>query len=82
MTLFIKEGCPACRHVSGVPLVFGMPGPITFEAEQRGELVLGGCVPMSDEGGNVLNLACLRCAYHWYDPDFEDEEDNEGEDEV
>jgi hypothetical protein len=76
MMLYIKEGCPACRHMAGVPLLFGMPGPPAFEAEQRGELVLGGCIPMYDQGGNRFNLACLRCAHHWYDPNFEDEEED------
>ena len=76
MTLYIKEGCPSCRHVAGVPLFFGMPGPQMFEAEQRGELVLGGCDPIQDQYGNVPNFACTRCAHHWYDPDFEDEEED------
>lgn len=81
MTLFIKEGCPSCRHLSGVPLLFGMPGPHMFEAERRGELVIGGCDLISDENGNLLNLACLRCAYHWYDPDYDEAEDEDEEDE-
>lgn len=75
MTLYIKESCPACRHLSGVPLFFGMPGPLAFDAERRGELVIGGCEQMSDANGNILNLACLHCAYHWHDPDFDDTEE-------
>jgi hypothetical protein len=27
-----------------VPIVYGMPGPEMFDAEARGEIVLGGCI--------------------------------------
>ena len=35
--------CPACGSKRVVGIVFGMPGVELFEAEQRGEVVLGGC---------------------------------------
>ena len=35
--------CPKCGAES-VPIVYGMPGPELIEKEQRGQVVLGGCV--------------------------------------
>ncbi len=37
--------CPACG-ADFIPVIYGMPGPDLVEAEERGEVILGGCVPM------------------------------------
>ena len=37
------ERCPECRELV-VPIAYGLPGPEMFEAAERGEIVLGGCV--------------------------------------
>lgn len=54
-------GCPGCSHGRLVPIVFGMPSMETFEAVERNEAVLWGCVlsdlPVSDP------VCCLEC--HW-----------------
>lgn len=39
--------CPTCGS-RGVLIVYGMPGPDLFEAAERGELLLGGCVVTDD----------------------------------
>ncbi len=36
--------CPTCG-AEFIPVIYGMPGSELFEAEERGEVVLGGCVP-------------------------------------
>lgn len=35
--------CPQCGSTM-TPIVYGYPGPDMFEAEERGEVVIGGCV--------------------------------------
>jgi hypothetical protein len=40
-----------------VPIVFGYPMPETFEAAERGEVVLGGCVI----DGNEPTARCPHC---------------------
>ena len=37
------ERCPECRGLV-VPIAYGLPGPEMFDAAERGEIVLGGCV--------------------------------------
>ena len=52
--------CPRCGHAM-VPLVYGLPGPDLFDAAQRGEVVLGGCVlPMSRDDEDS-DWACPVC---------------------
>jgi hypothetical protein len=36
--------CPACGSRDAVPIAYGYPSPETWEAEQRGEVVIGGCL--------------------------------------
>ncbi len=36
------DRCPSCGARS-IPIVYGYPLPETFEAADRGEVVLGGC---------------------------------------
>ena len=40
--------CPRCGSASR-EVVFGLPGPELFEAADRGEVVLGGCMIIDDE---------------------------------
>lgn len=56
-----KRRCPKCGAVAGVPIVYGLPGREAFEAEQRGELVLGGCV--IEEGAPTHQ--CVECGERW-----------------
>ena len=51
--------CPDCPEAHlGVPLVYGLPSADAFEAAERGELVLGGCLM---EPGPVPDWACPEC---------------------
>ena len=38
----VNVRCPACGR-PGIPIVYGLPGPETFVAAERGEVVIGGC---------------------------------------
>ncbi len=40
--------CPICS-APGILIVYGMPGPELFEAAERGDVVLGGCVFTGDD---------------------------------
>ncbi len=42
---------------SMVPVVYGMPGPDLFEASERGDVVLGGCVVSDD----IPAFRCRSC---------------------
>lgn len=53
--------CPKCGEAKTIPIVYGMPGPELFEAAERGEVVLGGCV-LGDE--NPV-WQCKACGAHW-----------------
>src|SRR4051812_39705026 len=51
--------CPDCPGApQGIPLVFGLPSFETFEAAERGEFVLGGCVM---DPGPTPRWACPHC---------------------
>jgi len=50
--------CLVCRG-RGVPIVYGMPGVELAEAENRGELVLGGCLPTDEDA------SYLQCGATW-----------------
>lgn len=49
--------CPRCGSTEAIRIVYGYPTSETFEASERGEIRLGGCVigPESPE------LECARC---------------------
>lgn len=53
--------CPACGAIAGVRIVYGLPSIEAFEAEQRGEIVLGGCVLEED----AATHACTACGQRW-----------------
>jgi hypothetical protein len=51
--------CPDCPGAPvGVPLIFGLPSVEAFEAAERGELVIGGCLM---ELGPTPRWACPQC---------------------
>jgi hypothetical protein len=53
--------CPGCQATVTVPIVYGLPSPETFEAAERGEVAIGGCVL------EVHNprWACPACEHRW-----------------
>ena len=50
---------PTCPRCGGPlrPIAYGFPGPEMFEAAERGEIVLGGCVVFDDQPRST----CVRC---------------------
>ena len=57
--------CPQCGSLDGTPIAWGYPGAGTFEAADRGEVVLGGCVVSADDPTH----SCTSCGYSWVHPD-------------
>lgn len=53
--------CPRCDSTRVVRIVFGLPTPEMFEAAERAEILLGGCVISEDEPTE----ACLECGYRF-----------------
>ena len=53
--------CPECEAKKTVPIVYGLPSPDTFEAAERGEVVLGGC----DIEPDNPRRACPACEHRW-----------------
>ena len=50
--------CDSCgKPLKVVPIVYGYPLPETFEAADRGEVVLGGCIVSDDDPP----YACASC---------------------
>jgi hypothetical protein len=64
----LKERCPSCGQVEGVPLVWGDPDEQTRKAAQRSELVLAGCM-IQPLGGAAPDYACLHCCHRWISQD-------------
>lgn len=56
--------CPRCGERDPLPIVYGLPSPPLFEAAERGEVALGGCVlPFASP-----SWRCRRCGREWAEP--------------
>ncbi len=53
--------CPDCGEGEPLHIVYGYPSHDTFEASERGELALGGCVVEADSPA----WRCHRCDHEW-----------------
>jgi hypothetical protein len=53
-----KNKCPLCNNKL-VDIVYGMPGPDLFEAYEKKQVALGGCVIYEDEEQPVYH--CYHC---------------------
>ena len=53
--------CPACGEVTGVRIVRGLPSVRDFEAEQVGEVFLGGCIVEPSQP----DYRCGACGFEW-----------------
>ena len=40
--------CPLCGE-TGIPILYGYPTTVSFEAAEREELHIGGCIVMADQ---------------------------------
>ena len=50
MNVLETARCPRCGvDAPMIPIVFGYPIPETFEAADRGEVILGGCVVWGED---------------------------------
>lgn len=55
--------CPKCGNDTGIPIVYGLPGPDLMESAQRGEVMLGGCLVM-DENPD-WRCTDAGCGHEW-----------------
>ena len=62
--------CPECEGTDVVPIVYGFPGPDLADAQNRGEVELGGCVVT----GADPEWRCKVCGHSW--PNSGDRDDN------
>lgn len=53
--------CPQCRERRGVDIIYGYPGFELVEQEQRGEIVIGGCVL----DAAAPDRHCQSCHHEW-----------------
>ncbi len=60
-----KRLCPSCGEVTGLPLIYGAPDKITWEAYQRGEVILAGCLVEANEGSGLADRQCSKCGHLW-----------------
>jgi hypothetical protein len=56
--------CPACGKRAGVRIIYGMPSHEVFEAEERGEVAIGGCIVGESDH------RCRECGFNWRSEDF------------
>lgn len=51
--------CPECNRPA-MPIAYGLPGPEMFEAAERGEIVLGGCMLDPDDPTHSCECGATR----------------------
>ncbi len=54
------SSCPVCGG-DGLEIIYGFPTQELFEAAQRGEVALGGCIV----GGEMPTTECRSCNHTW-----------------
>ena len=59
--------CPTCGSTDAIRIIYGLPTMEAFEASQRGEFALGGCMV----GPESPDYECLCCGngLPWVAPD-------------
>jgi hypothetical protein len=50
--------CPWCESTDTIPVLYGMPTYEAFEASERGELEIGGCLVLDPDGRDFVCKAC------------------------
>ena len=53
-----SASCPNCGSSDYIPILYGYPSPDAFEKEERGELILAGCVIFES---NPPRKQCKSC---------------------
>ena len=53
--------CPKCKSSKVIKIVYGMPDYSLQEDEEKGKVVLGGCVIHED----APKYHCKKCQYEW-----------------
>ncbi len=53
--------CPNCKSTNVVPIMYGMPSYEGFQASERREIILGGCIIYERQP----DYGCLDCEHWW-----------------
>jgi len=57
-----KNRCPECgASIKELPVVYGYPSAEMLEMQERGEIILGGCVVGQDPGYRIYG--CAKCSW-------------------
>lgn len=56
-----KYICPECKQKTGVNIVYGYPSAELFEAANRDEVALGGCIIDNEQP----DRCCISCKHEW-----------------
>jgi hypothetical protein len=55
-----RSACFSCGQLTGIPIVYGLPGADAFDQRERGEIIFGGCSIEGDmKNWHCTNPACL-----------------------
>lgn len=57
----MKINCPKCQSSHVAPIMYGMPSYEGFQASEREEVILGGCIIMPGQP----DYGCLDCEHQW-----------------
>lgn len=55
--------CPTCAATDSIPIMYGKPADELVQQADRGEVILGGCVPHRED------RHCRSCGHEWQTPD-------------
>ena len=55
--------CPRCRKAGVIPIVYGMVGYDDAQSQDRGEVMLGGCV--IEDGAPIWHCTNPDCENEW-----------------
>ena len=61
------DTCPKCGGRI-VPIVYGDPSSEMFRKSMNDEIILGGCLVMTDDKGNVISpqWGCVKCHREYF----------------
>lgn len=74
MSQTTRSICPACRKKEGVPVLYGFPSKDDFERNERGEVILAGCVVDAE----CADQQCRSCSHSWSSTDTPGDDETDG----
>ena len=59
----VPAHCPRCTMAGVIPIVYGMVGFDDAQRQERGEIVLGGCI--IEDGAPIWHCSNPECENEW-----------------